>query len=186
MLFLVYVDDGILMDPNPGAVEQAMKDLAAKFEIEDEGAIDNYLGVKVKPGRTPGTFYLSQPHLIESILEDLKLSNHGASEAKSVETLATFECKLHKDLTGDPFAYLWDYHSVIGKMNFLEKSTQGDLAYSVHQCAQYMANPMKIHGEAVKRIGRYLLGTCIKGFLLQPDPNKSFECYVDANYSRII
>jgi hypothetical protein len=50
---LVYVDNGILMDPNPGAVEQAMKDLAAKFEIEDEGAIDDYLGVKVEPGRTP-------------------------------------------------------------------------------------------------------------------------------------
>jgi Reverse transcriptase (RNA-dependent DNA polymerase) len=181
-LFLVYVDDGILMDPDPGAVEQALKDLASKFEIEDEGAIDDYLGVKVEPGATPGTFYLSQPHLIESILEDLKLVNHGDSVAKSADTPATFECKLHKDMTGDPFAYPWDYRSVIGKMNFLEKSTRGDLAYSVHQCARYMANPMKIHGEAVKRIGRYLLGTRDKGFILRPDPNKSFECYVDADY----
>jgi hypothetical protein len=36
MLFLVYVDDGIMMDPDPGAVEQAMRDLASKFEIKDE------------------------------------------------------------------------------------------------------------------------------------------------------
>jgi Reverse transcriptase (RNA-dependent DNA polymerase) len=134
-LFLVYVGNGIMMDPDPGAVEQAMRDLASKFEIEDEGAIDDYLGVKIEPGEDPGTFYLSQLHLIESILEDLKLLNHGAPTAKSANTPATFENKLHKDTKGDPFASPWDYCSIIGKMNFLEKSTRGDLAYSVHQCA---------------------------------------------------
>jgi Reverse transcriptase (RNA-dependent DNA polymerase) len=120
---LVYVDDGIMMDLDPGAVEQAMRDLASKFEIEDEGAIDDYLGVKIEPGEDPGTFYLSQLHLIKSILEDLKLLNHGATTAKSADTPATFENKLHKDTNSDPFAYPWDYCSIIGKMNFLEKST---------------------------------------------------------------
>jgi Reverse transcriptase (RNA-dependent DNA polymerase) len=181
-LFLVYVDNGILMDLDPEEIERAMKDLVSKFEIEDEGAIDDYLGVKVEPGKTPGTFYLSQPHLIDSILEGLKLSDHGTSKAKSADTPVTFENKLHKDVTGDPFNYPWDYCSIIGKMNFLEKSTRGDLAYSVHQCAQYMANLMKIHGKAVKRISCYLLGTRDKGFILQPDLTKSFECYVDADY----
>jgi hypothetical protein len=28
---------------------------------------------------------------------------------------------------------------VIGKLNYLEKSTRDDLAFSVHECAQYMA-----------------------------------------------
>jgi hypothetical protein len=41
---------------------------------------------------------------------------------------------------------------------------------------------MKSHGEAVKRIGRYLLGTRGKGVILRPDRTKSFECYVDADY----
>jgi hypothetical protein len=57
------------------------------------------------------------------------------------------------------FDYSWDYCSVIGKMNYLEKSTHCDLAFSVHQCAQFMSQPMRVHGEAVKQIGRYLLGT---------------------------
>jgi hypothetical protein len=51
-LFLVYIDNGIMMDLNQEAVEQVMKDLG----IQDEGAINNYLGVKVEPGRVPGTF----------------------------------------------------------------------------------------------------------------------------------
>jgi hypothetical protein len=45
-----------------------------------------------------------------------------------------------------------------------------------------MADPRRSHGEAVKRIGQYLLGTCDKGFILRPDLSKSFECWVDADY----
>ena len=45
-----------------------------------------------------------------------------------------------------------------------------------------MANPKRSHGEAVKRIGRYLLGTREMGYIIRPDESKSFECYVDADY----
>jgi hypothetical protein len=34
----------------------------------------------------------------------------------------------------------------------------------------------------VKHIGRYLLGTRDKGYVLRPDLTQSFECYVDADY----
>jgi Reverse transcriptase (RNA-dependent DNA polymerase) len=181
-LFLVYVDDGILIDPDPAAVERAMSDLSSKFEIEDEGAIDDYLGVKISKGDEPGTFKLTQPHLIDSILEDLQLLNHGKTASKPADTPATFDNRLHKDIDGKPFDYPWEYRSVIGKLNFLEKSTRADLAYSVHQCARFMAEPRKIHGEAVKRIGRYLLSSRDKGVILRPDLSKSFECWVDADY----
>jgi hypothetical protein len=171
------------MDPDPSAVDKAMADLASKFDIENEGAVDEYLGVKVSKGDEEGMLNMAQPHLIDSILEDLRLLNHGKpKEAKPVDTPATFENNLHKDAGGKPFDYPWDYRSVIGKLNFLEKSTIGDLAYSVHQCARFMSSPMKSHGEAVKRIGQYLLGTRGKGFIMKPDHTKSFECWVDADY----
>jgi hypothetical protein len=137
-LFLVYVDDGILIDPDLAVVEQALKDLASEFDIEDEGDLDDYLGVKIEKGIEDGTFKLSQPHLIESILEDLKLINHRTKPSKASDTPATFENKLQKDTTGEPLDYPWEYWSVIGKMKFLKKSTQGDLAYSVHQCARFL------------------------------------------------
>ena len=53
----------------------------------------------------------------------------------------------------------FDYRSVIGKLLYLEKSTRPDLAYSVHQCARFAANPRQDHAKAVKWIGRYLLHT---------------------------
>jgi hypothetical protein len=123
-LFLVYVDDSILIDPDPKAVDRAMANLASKFKVEDEGAIDNYLGVKIEKGNEPRSLLLLQPHLIDSILEDLKLLNHGQTASKTADTPATFENRLHKDAQGKPFDYPWEYHGVIGKLNFLKKSTR--------------------------------------------------------------
>jgi Reverse transcriptase (RNA-dependent DNA polymerase) len=58
-LFLVYVDDGIIIDPDSKVINQVMADLASKFEVEDEGAIDDYLGVKIEEGTEAGSLLLS-------------------------------------------------------------------------------------------------------------------------------
>ena len=75
------------------------------------------------------------------------------------------------------------YRSVIGKLNFLEKSTRLDISVSVHQCARFSEHPMRSHAEAVKRIGRCLLATKDKGLLIHPNEQKCFECWVDADFS---
>ena len=71
----------------------------------------------------------------------------------------------------------------MGKLNFLEKSTRPDITYAVHQCSRFMANPRQSHGEAVKNIGRYLLGTQDKGLIIHPNGQEMFECYVDADFT---
>jgi Reverse transcriptase (RNA-dependent DNA polymerase) len=181
-IFMVYVDNGILIDPDGSKIDQAMNDLQSKFEVQDKGDLSDYLGVKIQK-HPDGSIEFTQPQLIDSILEDLKLIGHGGEKsAKILDTPSKHDGKLHRDEGGRVFDYPWDYRSVIGKMNYLEKSTRGDLAFSVHQCARFMSQPMRVHGEAVKRIGRYLLGTRNKGFVVLPDMNKSFECYVDADY----
>ena len=74
------------------------------------------------------------------------------------------------------------YRSVIGKLNFLEKSTRPDISVSVHQCARFSENPRKSHAEAVKRIGRYLLHTRDKGLIIRPNDLWNFDCWVDADF----
>ena len=77
------------------------------------------------------------------------------------------------------------YRSVIGKLNFWEKSTRIDISYSVHQCAQFSENPIKSHASEVKSIGCYLKGTRDKGLILKPDKLSSFECWVDSDFASI-
>ncbi|MEL6804414.1 MAG: hypothetical protein AAFO91_11625, partial [Bacteroidota bacterium] len=77
---------------------------------------------------------------------------------------------------------LFHYRRVIGKLNFLEKSTRPDLAYAVHQCARFSVNPREVHADAVRHIGRYLIQTRDKGLILNPTTD-SFDCYVDADFA---
>jgi Reverse transcriptase (RNA-dependent DNA polymerase) len=184
---MIYVDDGIFIGPQQRDIDEAYGLLSKEFTdkqgikhrayvMTDEGDLADYLGVKID--RLPnGLIKLSQPHLIQQILTDL-----GMNEAtKSQPTPAAQSVKLNRDANGAPYTDDWHFRSVIGKLNFLEKSTRVDLSYAVHQCARFAAEPKESHALALKRIGRYLAGTKDKGLILNPR-NYSFECYVDADF----
>jgi hypothetical protein len=67
-------------------------------------------------------------------------------------------------------------------MSYLEKCTRPDIAYAVHQCARFATNPKKEHAQAVKLVGRYLLGTRDKGIICTPNDD-SLSCYADAGFA---
>jgi hypothetical protein len=70
----------------------------------------------------------------------------------------------------------------VGNLNYLEKSTRPDIAYTVHQCARFSENPKVEHSTAIKMIGRYLMATADKGIIFSP-LDESFKCYCDADFS---
>ena len=179
IVLVVYIDDCILFSPNNSLIDETIKKLCdAKFNIEDQGTVNDFLGIKVE--RFPdGTIRLTQPNLIESILQDLGLQN----TEKGRETPALSTKILTKDESGPEMNDEFHYRSVIGKLNFLEKSTRPDLAYSVHQCARFSSNPKRSHAEAVKKIGRYLVSTRDKCIFMKPQEDHSFDCWVDANFA---
>ena len=90
---------------------------------------------------------------------------------------------LHKDPKGVKIHPELIYQSVIGKLNFVEKSSRPDLAFAMHQCAQFSSDPKQSHSEAVKRIGHYLKGTQHMGITLNPNYQKSFQCWVNADFA---
>jgi hypothetical protein len=77
----------------------------------------------------------------------------------------------------------FDYRSVIGKLNYLEKGSRSDIAYITHQCARFSTCPKKQHGEAIRWLGRYLKGTRDKGTILRPTEGKDLEVFVDADFA---
>lgn len=181
-ILLLYVDDGIFVGPNADEITALIKSLqeddtcSTNYNVTDEGDVDDYLGVKFNK-REDGRVELIQPHLIQQIIDDLGLKEDSVS--KSTPALSTQI--LHRDSEGAPFDEDWNYRSIIGKLNFLEKSTRPDLSTAVHQCARYSVDPKKSHGEAVKRIGRYLLATKERGIIYDPKED-SFECWADASF----
>jgi hypothetical protein len=184
MIFLVYTDDAIILAPDDSTIDQCISDLSTSFSVEDQGTIEDYLGVQVTR-LSDGSFKLLQPHLIDSILHDLGLISADGQPMPNVKLLSTpsLLAKLFgPDPQGAPFDYPWHYRSIIGKLNFLEKSTHADISYPVHQCACFMESPKQSHGIAIKRIGRYPLDTCDKGLIIKPDKSHSFTSFVNADF----
>ena len=180
VVFLVYIDDCIVFGPTNDSIDQVVTDLRAssrKFTVDDQGDVGDFLGIQVQK-QEDGSILLTQPQLIDSILKDLHLqSNSHGKKTPSVTTSL-----LHKDINGPEMTPDFHYRSVIGKLNFLEKSTRPDISISVHQCARFSENPKKSHAEAVKRIGRYLLSTRDKGLIIRPTESWQFDCWVDADF----
>jgi hypothetical protein len=173
----VYVDDAILLSPDKAKIDECIHDLQASFNLTEEGDLADYLGLRITR-LEDGSISLTQPQLIDSILNDLNFSRN--TKPKTIPAPSTI--LLHRDVEGQPFDEHWSFRSVIGKLNFLEKSSRPDLAFSVHQCARFSSDPKKSHADAIKHIGRYLMGTRDKGIILKPDNQQSFIVYADADF----
>ena len=66
---------------------------------------------------------------------------------------------------------------------YLAFNTRPDIQFAIHRCARFTHNPKESHGEAIKRICRYLAGTKDKGTTFSPTKTLSLDCYVDADFA---
>ena len=176
-IFAVYVDDGIFMGPNKDEIDQAIRDLrSVKLNLEDCGDIEDYVGVHIE--RSDEGLHLHQPLLIASILEDIGINSRQAKKTVPAASTKILQRDLHMP------AAVMDYHyrSVVGKLNYLEKSTRPEIAYAVHQLARLCENPRKPHHDAMIHLCKYLSATKDKGLTLKFNGEHSFEVFADADF----
>jgi hypothetical protein len=93
------MDNTITLRPTEAGIEKVKAKLHKKFLMDNGGDIFDYLGVKVSKARN-GTIHLTQPHLIQSILKDLHLSNSKQETGRTLPMLPTKI--LHPDGNGEP------------------------------------------------------------------------------------
>jgi hypothetical protein len=184
VVFMFYVDDGIFCSPRKKSVDDAIADLrdpkkaGHSYDLEDKGDITDYLGINFEILHD-GRLKLSQPHLIDQILKEVRLD----AKAKPKQTPAPTSTILQRDLKGAKFnERRFNYRSVIGKLNYLEKGTRPDIAYATHQLARFSSDPKESHGDAVIWLARYLKGTRDCGIILDPKKSDGLEVYADADF----
>jgi hypothetical protein len=151
----------------------------AKLNITEEGDLEDFLGVQIER-KKDGTVHLTQPHLIDQILKELRLDDDNVT-TKPIPASSSRLLSRHSN--SEAFDKSFDYRSVVGKLNYLEKTTRSDISYITHQCARFTTDPKKEHGNAIRWLGRYLKGTRDKGTILKPQKGKGLELYVDADFS---
>lgn len=89
---------------------------------------------------------------------------------------------LGSDKDGPPFDEEWCFPAAIGMLLYLSSNTRPEIQFAVHQAARFSHAPKKSHGQAVKRIVRYLLNTADRGIEIEIDPSKGLDCHVDADF----
>ena len=101
------------------------------------------MGVKIERKGTNEIIF-TQPHLIDDILNDLGLKH--AKDGK--ETPVASSRILTRNDDGVDQDKSFHYHSVIGKLNYLEKAMRPDISFATHQWARFAAAPKKGHTRA--------------------------------------
>lgn len=180
VIYALYTDDSIIAGPTQDEIEQVVNDIKrVGLNITVEGTLEDFLGVHIDR-KEDGSIHLTQPHLIDRILQDLKMDN---PDLKPKSTPAASSRILSYHSASETFDNSFHYRSIIGKLNFLEKSTRPDIAFITHQCARYSSDPRKEHGMAIRWLARYLKGTRDKGMILTPTQEKDLEVHVDADFA---
>ncbi len=180
VIYILYTDDSILAGPSQKEIDQVIEQIQqAKLKITVEGDIKDFLGVNIEK-RDNGGIKFSQPHLIDKILKETRLDG---KKVKKKRTPCASSKILHRHSDSPPMEPIFNYRSVIGMLNYLDKGSRSDIAYTAHQCARFVDDPKKEHADAVKWLARYLKKTRNKGTVYHPDPKRGLEVWTDSDFS---
>jgi hypothetical protein len=166
IIIVTYVDDILFFAKSNEPINAEIESFKKTFAITEDAAdqtVFSYLGIQIKRGNDPNgnrTTTLLQPGLINKLLEEVKDKN-GVPYSKA--RLAS------KDYTpmGDPLGAAKDdmpftehefgfsYSSALGMLHYAVH-TRPDILYAVNCCSRFAHSPKRIHGEAIRRIVRYL------------------------------
>jgi hypothetical protein len=150
--------------------------LQESYDLKIEDSAAGFLGIDLYK-QADGSIELRQDGLIDRILALLQLTDGLSYSALAPSELGA----IGSDAQGECFSEIWNYRSAVGMMMNLMSNSRPEITFAVHQCAHFSHNPKKSHGQALKLIGRYLLGNRNKGMIMKPNNDFRLDCYVDSD-----
>jgi histone deacetylase 1/2 len=174
LYLLVYVDDIIVTGSSSVELSRLIATLAARFSLKDLGYLNYFLGVEVIP--SVAGMFLSQRKYITDLLY-----KSGMANAKPALTPLAATPPLLKH-SGDPLPSPTEYRALVANLQYLSL-TRPDIAFSTNKLAQFMQKPSTVHWSALKRLLRYLAGSCDKGIFISATAPLNFHAYSDADWA---
>ena len=177
-LLVLYVDDLVYCSRTKKQADDFFAKLKQlEFDFTAEDSVTSYLGIKFEQDPSNGSMTLTQPGLIDKILDAT-----GMQDCKANRTPAVKEA-LGKDPDGVPFSGPWNYRSVVGMLLYLSTNSRPDITYAVSQVCRFTHDPKESHATAVKTIIRYLKGTKAMGTIIKPTGSLDLAAYCDADFA---
>jgi histone deacetylase 1/2 len=179
MFVLVYVDDIIVASSSQVATDALLRNLQSDFALKDLGDLHYFLGIEVK--RLEDGLLLSQWRYASEIL-----TKAGMKNCKSIDTPLSTSEKLSigsgNKLGAEDSSR---YRSMVGALQYLTL-TRPDLSFAVNKVCQFLHAPTTVHWTAVKRILRYVRGTCDTGLKIRRSKSMLVSAFSDADWAGCI
>ena len=156
----MHVDDCTIAASTARLVEDLKAGLSHHVKVTDLGELHWMLGIQIRCDHEARTISISQHSYIDSILR-----RYHFTDVKPLSTPMDTQVRLTSEQapsTPSKFTAMRDmpYCEAVGTLNWAALTTRPDIAFTVATVARFGTNPGPTHWEAVKRIFRYLAGTC--------------------------
>ena len=196
----LYVDDVIYFSESKAVEKEFEKRFQAKIDIEFDGVVDYYLGIKFDCQKHQDgnvSIHMSQEAFIESLGALAKLTNPHMSYPKTpyrsgypVDKINSFTGSFENQPT-----LTKTMQQLVGCLNWLAISTRPDISTITNILSKYTHLPSPKHIEHVKYVIKYLLcskdlGICftsknvdkIESFVKFPINNEQISALCDSNW----
>lgn len=173
---LLYVDDIVVTASSVSLLKHVISKIHAQFTLKDMGALHYFLGIQVS--RSPSGFFLHQHQYACDLLDRSGMKDCTPCKTP-VDTAGKLSSTSGIALTAEEAS---SYRSIVGALQYLTM-TRPDLQYAVQQACLHMQNPSTTHQALVKRILRYVRGTCTLGLHLRCSSKLDVVAYSDADWA---
>ena len=168
----IYVDDIVFGGTNNSLAHSFADKMKAMFEMSMVGELTYFLGLQVK--QMNSGIYINQAKYARNLVKRFGLDN--VAHAK---TPMAANAKLTNDPSGESVDVTL-YRSMIGCLLYLIAS-RPNITFSVG--VGFQSNPKVSHLNAVKRIIKYVGGTCDYGLFYSKEFNLSLVGFSDSDWA---
>ena len=175
-----YVDDILITSPSRAEVDRTKAEIAEKWNIEDNGPVKEFLGIKIDRDRKNRHLSLDQSAYIKEMANNW-LANDVRKTAKS-PFAKYFE--VGPDMACDA-KQAKKYQELVGQLLWISNTVRPDVAFAVGTLARYMSDPIEPAWLAALQVVRYLNFTADYRLILGPYRNmeQPMVTHTDANWA---
>ena len=163
VVLISWIDDNLIVGSEE-AVTQVKKDLMDRFDCEDCGDLDEYVGCKItRLGNDALKF--TQPVLLQSYNDEFDLPS-GKYSTPAVAGSVLTKCEEADALNAEEQT---KYRSGVGKLMHAMQYSRPETYQGVRDLARHMSQASEKHVMAMLRVMKYCVDRPNRGLILRPD-----------------
>ena len=180
IILLVYVDDISIAAKKRSDVNWFKDEFAKVFKIKDLGEMSVILGIRITRNRKERTIRLDQTRYLSDLIDSLNMT---ADKSKPIELPMNGYDSLRPAGPNDKRINQHDYQHKVGKIMYAAIHTRPDIAFATGRLSQYLSDPAKHHGTALKTLLCYIRSTLNRGIMYGGMKRPKVIGYADSDYA---